>query len=84
METNRIHPGDKIQVMIYNPEGKKIDTYDGSEFHTVGDAVRAAFESSNQNSEDIRDYVFRVFNATESTSHRYRVNDHGNVKLIVD
>ena len=42
METNRIHPGDKIQVMI------------------------------------------RVYNATESTSHRYRVNDHGNVKLIVE
>ena len=83
MEINRIRPGDKIQVMIYDPDGKKIDTYDGTGFHTIGDAVRSAFESSNRNTEDIRDYVFRVFNVSESTSERYRVNAHGNVTLIV-
>jgi len=54
-------------------------------FHTVREAIEATYVSitDDENKADIRDYVFEVSNITTGTSARYRVNAHGNVKLIV-
>lgn len=81
MAANRIHPIDDVLVELYL-EGKKVDTYEGSGFHTIDEAVRSAYESSKREYVNIEDYVFRVTNLSEHTSARYRVNAGGNLKLI--
>lgn len=81
MKENRIRPIDDVMVEMYFDD-KLVDTYQGSGYHTVEEAVRTAFEGSEREYVNIEDYVFRVINLTDSTSARYRVNAGGNVKLI--
>lgn len=81
MNANRIRPTDNVLVEIYL-DGKEVDAYEGSGFHTVEQAVGNAFDNSERSDKDIEDYVFRVTNLADHTSARYRVNAGGNVKLI--
>ena len=72
-------------IEIYE-EGKKVDTYEGSGFHTVEEAVRNAYEGSDRTNNPIEDYVFRVSDLAtglgHGTSARYRVNAGGNLKIL--
>lgn len=81
MNANRIRPPDNVLVEIYL-DGKEVDTYEGSGFHTVEQVVGNAFDNSERADTNIEDYVFRVTNLADHTSARYRVNAGGNVKLI--
>lgn len=81
MTTNRIHPTDDVLVEMYF-DGKKVDTFQGSGFHTVEQAVRNAYDASERRDVNIEDYVYRVTDLADNTSARYRVNAGGNVKLI--
>lgn len=81
MTANRIHPIDEVLVEFYY-DGKKVDTYEGSGFHAVEEAIQNAYDGSARANVNIEDYVFRVTNLGDSTSARYRVNAGGNVKLI--
>lgn len=81
MTVNRIHQIDRVLVEIYSV-GNKIDSYEGSGFHTVDQAIHSAFDSSKNADRNIEDYVFRVTDLSDHTSARYRVNAGGNVKLI--
>ena len=81
---NRLFPGNKVIVDVYNDDGVKVDTYQGADFHNVGEAIHAAYDSTDRNADDIRDYVFKVTDMTTGTHQRYRINAHGNVKLIVE
>lgn len=81
MTANRLHPADKVTVEIYSEE-KKVDSYEGSGFLNVEQAVHFAYDNSQLASMNIEDYVYRVTNLTDHTSARYRVNAGGNVKVI--
>lgn len=81
MTANRIHPADDVLVELYL-DGKKVDSYEGSGYHSVEEAIRNAFDGSERANLNIEDYVFRVTNLADNTSARYRVNAGGNVKLI--
>ena len=81
MNANRIRPTDNVLVEIYL-DGKEVDTYEGSGFHTVEQVVGNAFDNQERADTNIEDYVFRVTNLADHTSARYRVNAGGNVKLI--
>lgn len=81
MTQNRIHPADDVLVELYF-DGKKIDTYEGSGFHTIEEAVCNAYDGSERANVNIEDYVFRVTNLADKTSARYRVNAGGNVKIL--
>lgn len=81
MTANRIHRTDNVLVELYF-DGKKVDTYEGSGFHNVEQAVSKAFDESERANMNIEDYVFRVTDLADNTSARYRVNAGGNVKLI--
>lgn len=78
---NRIRPIDDVLVELYF-DGKKIDAFEGSGFHTIDEAVRNAYEASERTNVNIEDYVFRVTNLADHTSARYRVNAGGNVKIL--
>lgn len=81
MTVNRIHTIDEVMVEIYF-EGKKVDTYQGSGFHTVDEAIRNAYEGSDRAPLQIEDYVFTVTDLKSGVSERYRVNAGNHVKLI--
>ncbi len=81
MTQNRIHPINEVMIEIYE-EGKKVDTYESSGFHTVEEAVRNAYEGSDRTNNPIEDYVFRVSDLATGTSARYRVNAGGNLKIL--
>ena len=85
MESDRLRPEDKVQVKAYEEDGELAAEGEATGFHTVREAIEATYESitDDENKADIRDYVFEVSNITTGTSARYRVNAHGNVKLIV-
>lgn len=81
MTVNRIHTIDEVMVEIYF-DGKKVDTYQGSGFHTVDEAIRNAYEGSDRTPLQIEDYVFTVTDLKSGVSERYRVNAGNHVKLI--
>lgn len=81
MTANRIHPIDDVLVELYF-DGKKVDTYEGSGFHTVEQAIQNAYDGSERANVNIEDYVFRVTNLADHTSARYRINAGGNVKIL--
>lgn len=78
---NRIHPADDVMVEFYF-DGKKIDTYEGSGYHTVDEAIRNAYDGSERANVNIEDYVFRVTNLSTKTSARYRVDAGDKVKIL--
>lgn len=80
MDSLRI--GDAVTVAIYNPEGKCVYKSTSSGFHNLDSAINAAISNANLeiNPEDC---VFEVTNDTTSVSHRYRLNAHGHLKLII-
>ena len=52
MKNNRIKPIDDVRVVLeYN--GKEKDAYQGSGFHTVEEAVEAAYDSTDKGHLDI-------------------------------
>lgn len=81
MTANRLHPADDVLVELYL-EGKKVDTFEGSGYNTVREAVQSAFECSERPNLNTEDYVFRVTDLADGTSARYRVNAGGNLRLI--
>lgn len=81
MNTNRIRPIDDVKVDIYF-NGEKIDGYQGSGYHTVEEAVTAAYESSDRTRLGDEDYVYRVTNLTTGSTARYRFNAGENLKIL--
>ncbi len=81
MEANRINTIDDVRVQL-NFDGKELDAYQGSGFHSVEEAIRNAYDSTDRGHLNIEDYVFIVTNLSTGTSGRYRVNAGGHVVLL--
>ena len=82
METNRIRKGEKVVVEIYE-NATKVGSYQTTDAHDIEEAIREAYRSSDRYADPMQDYVFKVTESTTGTESRYRINAHGNVKLIV-
>ena len=82
METDLLKRDDEVTVTIYGPEDKCLYKSSKTGYHTLDEAVRDSIENANLqiNPEDC---VFEVTNNTNGVSHKYRINAHGNLKLIV-
>lgn len=85
MESDRLRPDNKILVKVYEDTGELAAESKGTGFHTVLEAINATYDSmtDDENKADKDDYVFEVSNLTTGVSARYRINAHGNLKLIV-
>lgn len=79
---NRIKPIDDVRVEIIDDEGKKVDAYQGSGYHTVEEAVMAAYEGTADAHLDARDYVYVVKNLTTGSEARYRFNAHDHLRIL--
>lgn len=72
----------EVKVTIYGPDGAKLYESTGKGFHNIESAINQALENATLNV-DPEDCVFEVSNLTTGVSHRYRINAHGHLKLIV-
>lgn len=73
---------DQVRVTIFNAEGERVSQYTNSGFRSIEVAIKAAL-SQDDSGVNPEDCVYEVTNLTTDVSHRYRLNAHGNLKLIV-
>ena len=77
-----LKPWEKVTVDIYGPDGKKLSESNDSGFHTLDEAIKNAISRASLGMSP-EDCVFEVTNRETGVSHRYRLNAHGNLKLII-
>ena len=72
----------QVKVTVYGPEGSNLYESTGTGYHNIQTAIDATLQQAglNVNPEEC---VFEVSNLTTGVSHRYRINAHGHLKLIV-
>ena len=83
METfDSLRPENQVSVTIFGPDGSNLYRTAGTGYRSIEEAIQAALADASLevNPEDC---VFEVTNQTTDVSHRYRLNAHGNLKLIV-
>lgn len=77
-----IKPDNKITVTILSPDGSTLFQATNSGYHNIEQAVVEAVGHADLK-ENPKDCVFEITNHTTDVTHRYRINAHGNLKLIV-
>ena len=83
METSdALRPEDQVTVTIFGPEGSRLYQATDAGYRSIEAALNAALANTalTVNPEDC---VFEVTNNTRGVSHKYRINAHGHLKLIV-
>lgn len=73
---------DEVTVAIYGPDDTCLYSSTAKGYHSIEQALSEAIDNAKLeiNPEDC---VFEVTNKTTAVSHKYRINAHGNLKLIV-
>lgn len=74
--------GDSVKVTIWSPDDQRLYESTDTGFHSLDSAISDSIEKANLNINP-EDCVFEVSNLETGVSHRYRLNAHGNLKLIV-
>lgn len=83
MEQNDVlKPGDEVTVSVLGPENQVLYKSTEKGYHSLETAVTDILKKAvlEVNPEDC---VFEITNNTKNVSHKYRINAHGNLKLIV-
>ena len=83
METfDTLKPDNQVTVTIWGPDDSRLYQSTNTGYHSIEVAIREALANASLevNPEDC---VFEVTNLTTDVSHRYRLNAHGHLKLIV-
>lgn len=77
-----LRPENQVEVKILGPDDSTLYESTTSGYRNIESAINAALENANLqvNPEDC---VFEVTNKDTGVSHKYRINAHGNLKLIV-
>lgn len=77
-----LKPDDRVSVTIIGPDDSRLYQSTNTGFHSLEVAISEAVANANL-VENPENCVFEVSNQTTGVSHRYRLNAHGNLKLIV-
>lgn len=72
----------RVTVTIFGPDGSQLYQTTNTGFHNIEAAISEALANANLDVNP-EDCVFEVANQDSGVSHRYRINAHGNLKLIV-
>lgn len=84
METNDyLKPADEVTVSIWSPEGNLLYKSSDTGFRSLESAIKDSVEKASLTTNP-EDCVFEVTNHKTGVTHRYRLNAHGNIKLIVE
>lgn len=73
---------DQVTVTIWGPEDNRLYNSTGTGFHSIEAAISDAVSNASLDTNP-ENCVFEVANDTTGVTHRYRINAHGNLKLIV-
>ena len=77
-----LKPDDKVTITIFGPEGNSLFESTDNGYHTLDQAVNNAISKANLNI-DPEDCVIEITNHHTDVTHKYRINAHGHLKLIV-
>ena len=81
-EKDSIRIGDEVTVSIFGPDGSLLNKITKKDCHSIENVVEEAIRQSHIDISP-EDCVFEVTNLTTGVSHRYRLNAHGHIKLII-
>lgn len=79
---NHIAPENTVKIEIYDPDGHRAATYEGSGYHNIDEAVTAAYEGTEPLNMPPQDYVYRVTDLDRGTSARYRFDAGGVLRIL--
>lgn len=81
-DIDSIKPAEEVKVVVWGPEGNCIYQTTNKGYHTLEMAVNDTLANSKIgiNPEDC---VFEISNLSTGVTHRYRLNAHGHLKLII-
>lgn len=74
--------GEEVTVTILSPAGEQLYQSTNTGYHSLDEAINEAITNANLEI-DPKDCFFEVTNLNTGVSHKYRLNAHGNLKLIV-
>lgn len=77
-----LKPLDNVTVAIFGPDNSCLYKQTSNGYHNLEEAINAAIDEANLNVSP-EDCVFEVSNETKDVTHRYRLNAHGHLKLII-
>ena len=80
--TDSLKLEDQVKVTVWGPDGASLYSSTNTGLHSLEAAINLALENANLDVNP-EDCVFEVTNQTTGVSHRYRINAHGHLKLIV-
>lgn len=80
--TDSLKLEDQVKVTVWGPDGTSLYSSTNTGLHSLEAAINLALENANLDVNP-EDCVFEVTNQTTGVSHRYRINAHGHLKLIV-
>lgn len=83
MEKNDfLRPDDRVTVTILGPDESRLYQSTNTGYRSIEEAINEAVANAGLeiNPEDC---VFEISNITRDVAHSYRLNAHGNLKLIV-
>ena len=72
----------EVTVKIWGPDDKCLYSATGTGFHSLEAVIDAAISNANLNT-DPENCVFEVTNHAKDVTHKYRLNAHGHIKLII-
>ena len=79
---DRLNRSDEVTVTIYSPDDTRLYQSTTTGWHSIEEAIKAAIAAAGL-SVNPEACVFQVDDVTSGISHRYRINAHGHLKLIV-
>lgn len=77
-----LKPSDQVTVTIVSPDGSRLYQTTNTGFHNLETAIETALGKATLDTKP-EDCTFDVTNRTTAVAHRYRINAHGHLKLIV-
>lgn len=73
---------DRVAVTVFGPDDSRLYESANTGYHSIEAAIKDTVDNAGL-AVNPEDCVFEVTNQTTGVSHRYRLNAHGNLKLIV-
>ena len=73
---------DSVTTTIFGSDGKQLYRLTDTGYRSIEEAIKDAITNADLKTNP-EDCVFEIDNRESGVSHRYRLNAHGNVKLIV-
>ena len=81
-KSDLLKPEDKVIITVYGPDNTILYKFNGEGFHNLEGAIDRAISEANLNISP-EDCVFEVTNMQRDVTHKYRLNAHGHIKLIL-